>query len=828
MSVLRLEELAPYGIPRRLIELWRERQGETLLPVQSRAVRRGLLGAPGERAEEAAPLRMLISAPTAAGKSFCAEMAVARTLAGRRKALVLVPLRSLADQKHRLLAGTFGALGLRCLIASGDYPENDRAFAESDYDVAVAIFEKFDGLLGTRLEVLRAIGLLVVDEIQTVSEPGRGAVLERLLTCVRASAYRPGLLGLSAVIGEGEKAAGRLAEWLEAGLVVESSRPVDLLRGVAAEGAFRYRSFNSGREASEPFVLAREPGGDLFESLIERLREEPGSTIVFLKSRRETVEAAMRLAGAVGWPAAEQGTAELAEEEPSALNRILRRVMARGVAFHNADLSPRQRRAVEESFARREVRVIFATTTLAMGVDLPADTVYLETVKYTGGRRDARPALVPVSRAEFDNMAGRAGRAARAEVRPGRAVALAQSEFEGDILWENYIASGEYTSVRSAFDSMPLADWALHVLATGLAADAAGLAAVYRRSLRAVTEPEAPPPDFEAVLDLLTREGVAGREPDGLVRPTPDGETAVQTGLTCAQAVHYTRRLRESRPAEEFGWLALALSGPDWELPAGLLSRQELADNGPLRRLYRRCDHWLASARVLIGQPGGRGLTEYRTAGALKAALLLEQWRRMTPVRELEEEFRVHAGQIMAIGDTAAHLLSGIAGLLDNLDGGGDKLRPLVFSVRFGVVPELQGLHAAFRDILARSDFAALAQAGIVRVPDLIGHDPTDLGEIVKQERKLQKLLARIMEWKKEVSMRQSEVLSRVAPYPVRGSGPRPASVEIDGSCERERYLVRVDGRPVWLTGKSFKYFTRLAWSRVQRDGGWMYKEDIE
>lgn len=58
----------------------------------------------------------------------------------------------------------------------------------------------------------------------------------------------------------------------------------------------------------------------------------------------------------------------------------------------------------------------------------------------------------------------------------------------------------------------------------------------------------------------------------------------------------------------------------------------------------------------------------------------------------------------------------------------------------------------------------------------------------------------------------------------------QPESVEIDGSYERERYLIKINGFPVRLTGKSFKYFTRLAWSRLNpaNGGGWIYKEDIE
>ena len=55
-----------------------------------------------------------------------------------------------------------------------------------------------------------------------------------------------------------------------------------------------------------------------------------------------------------------------------------------------------------------------------------------------------------------------------------------------------------------------------------------------------------------------------------------------------------------------------------------------------------------------------------------------------------------------------------------------------------------------------------------------------------------------------------------------------PEMIEVDGSSDGERYLVKINGFPVRLTGKSFKYFVKLAWSRLNRDSGWIYKEDIE
>ena len=238
---MRLSELEKWGIPSRVIERWQQRQGERLLPVQTKAVRKGLIGKPGETFNDR-PTRLLISAPTSSGKSFCAELAAVKALTAREKTIMLFPLKSLTEQKYELFKKTYGELGVKCLIVTGDHPENDSRFFDSDYQIAVAIYEKFDLLLTSSLDALKNIGLVVVDEIQTIGEPRRGAILERLLTKIKASEYTPSIVGLSAVIGDDTGSAGQLARWLDATLVEESTRPVELMRGVAAEGSYQYLS----------------------------------------------------------------------------------------------------------------------------------------------------------------------------------------------------------------------------------------------------------------------------------------------------------------------------------------------------------------------------------------------------------------------------------------------------------------------------------------------------------------------------------------------------------------------------------------------------------
>ena len=72
----------------------------------------------------------------------------------------------------------------------------------------------------------------------------------------------------------------------------------------------------------------------------------------------------------------------------------------------------------------------------------------------------------------------------------------------------------------------------------------------------------------------------------------------------------------------------------------------------------------------------------------------------------------------------------------------------------------------------------------------------------------------------------ESAVMDRTGRLPL--ITEQPEMIEVDGSYEHERYLIRIDGFPVRLTGKSFKYFVKLANKRLQDEAGWVYKEDIE
>jgi helicase len=829
---MQMRELIKEGVSTQLLDLWRRDHGETLLPVQQRAVRLGLLNRSEDGRERS---NLIITAPTSSGKTFCAEMAALAALMRRRQVIWLFPLKSLAEQVYRDLGARYAPLGISLLLVTGDHPENDRAFREGRFQMALAIYEKCDLLFTAELDRLAATGLVIVDELQMLFQPGRGPVLERLLTKIIAGRYRPRLLGLSAVLDD--TAATAIADWLHAERLDERVRPIDLYRGVAAEGAFTYRSFNSGLDGSEPFraPMAGEDQADVF---LDHIAGQEGTTLVFVKSRQETVALAFRLAARVNWPPAKQALAAMQGEEKSFLTRSLIQALGHGVGFHNADLTSVQRNIVEQAFGNKEIRVLVSTTTLAMGVNLPADTVYLETVKYVAGEYDGRPSLVPISRAEFENMAGRAGRLGHSCNPVGRAVVLADSAFDREVLWDTYIAPSPAAAACPHLPARSTADWLLNLIVSGLIPTVEEIPRVLTLSLAARMQPGRELHETEALAALVDSHLVEYSGDGRTLTATAVGRAVALAGLTVDTGRYYRTLLEHGGyPETPFGWTALALSSNEWENPPGLLSRLELRDQAPLRLLYQRFDHALEEAACLLPENHRREPLTFAQAARVKALMVLDEWARLVPAQRLEERFQIHLGQIQHLGEQAAYLVGALAGLLAALDRTAPAVTLLqkhCFSLRTGLPATFERLHRQLGRWLRRSDFATLRQAGVESVTECAELPAEQLRELLGGNANVMEIIEKCKSLKEEDDMKNTmsshtpTARQRSGSPALPGMAAEPELVEIDGSQDRERYVIKINGLPVKLTGKSFKYFTKLAWSRRNAESGWLYKEDIE
>jgi helicase len=188
-----------------------------LTPIQEKAVQSGLL-------EQKS---LLICAPTASGKTLVASMGIVKTLSSdaRAKALYLVPLKALANEKYKEYQALFKNTNHKVMISIGDIDSESSHLAK--YDLLILTTEKLDSLLRHKVSWLSDVKTVVIDEIHLLNDPSRGPTLEIILTLLK-TLIKPQLIGLSATIGNPQE----LANWLEADLVVDNWRPVELKKGV--------------------------------------------------------------------------------------------------------------------------------------------------------------------------------------------------------------------------------------------------------------------------------------------------------------------------------------------------------------------------------------------------------------------------------------------------------------------------------------------------------------------------------------------------------------------------------------------------------------------
>jgi helicase len=419
---MRVDLLEAYGVPAEILSIWREQFGVELLPVQRRAVKElDLFGTSN----------LIVFSPTSSGKTFVGEMAAVKAARENTKVFYLVPQKALAEEKHRELSERYGKLGIKVVVSSRDHREHDEHIERREFHIAVVVVEKLQALLLSHPELLDAIGLVVVDELQLITDEKRGPTLELLLTKLRAASTPPRIVGLSAVLGR----ADQLAEWLGAKLLVDTTRPIELRKGVLCQGVFRYREHNSAAEGREEVpIQGTESRLELVLRAAEHFAQRGEQVLVFLPDRMATVLHAKQLASRI--PPTPTGGLVLTSDGTEAA-RALAQVLPRGVAFHNSDLSVEQRRLVENQFRAGAIRVLFATSTLAMGMNLPVRNVILDGQRWTYLPRYERWSLEPVSKSEYENMSGRAGRLGYTQ-EFGRSMLVTDSSFEAQVWLEHF------------------------------------------------------------------------------------------------------------------------------------------------------------------------------------------------------------------------------------------------------------------------------------------------------------------------------------------------------------------------------------------------------
>jgi ATP-dependent RNA helicase HelY len=369
---------------------------------------------------------VLVAAPTGAGKTVVGEFAAYAALKAGKKCFYTTPIKALSNQKYAEFAEKFGED--RVGLLTGDTSINSEA------EILVMTTEVLRNMLYAGSNTLTNLGAVVMDEVHYLADKFRGAVWEEVLIHLMESVQ---VISLSATVSNAEE----FGEWLgeirgDTEVIVSEIRPIPLFQHVLIgnrlldlfeqPGRVNPEILQREREAIRRSSMGRnrrsrydEPSDRLSRAeIIEKLQREnllPAITFIFSRigcdsAVKQCLQAGLRLTS----PQEREEiratslryTQNIAEEDLEVLDfTAWLTALERGIAAHHAGLLPSFKGAVEDLFQRGLVKAVFATETLALGINMPARTVVLEKlVKFNG------EAHVPITPGEYTQLTGRAGR----------------------------------------------------------------------------------------------------------------------------------------------------------------------------------------------------------------------------------------------------------------------------------------------------------------------------------------------------------------------------------------------------------------------------------
>jgi len=642
--------------------------------------------------------------PTASGKSLIGYIpALQMMVEHRRKVLYIVPLKALASEKKEDF-DKFSHLGIRTHLSTGDLDSDDKGI--EDTDVVIATSEKADSMIRHGSRWMEDVGLVIADEIHMIHDPGRGPTLEVILTKLMRRDRDLQIIALSATMSN----AFDLAEWLHAALVESDWRPIPLKEGVYFENSIE---FDDRTRREVPFDT------DGLWSLMSQTVHDGGQCLVFVNSRRSTESLAVKYSKQMGQMAGRtlspQETAILeGESEPTDTGKKLSSCVKCGMAFHNAGLTYRQRKFVEDGFRRGDIKCIVATPTLAAGINLPARRVIVrDTTRYETNYGNS-----PIAVMEVKQMCGRAGRPGYDPY--GEAVLIAKNEEDFDHLMCDYVDHETERLTSKLFNQRVLRSHVLGLLATGDADSRDSVVDFLKETF------------YGTVSQLFGIESVV----DDILRSLIDEEMAKDDGDS-VRVTSFGRRVSDLYIDPASASIlkdAVQKIDTDTELLLILLATAMTPD--VLGMYPKKGDTERINAA--LGEVEGKMLVnpdeiedydyEYLNSD-MKVALLTQDWMEEIDEETITKSMGIGPGDIRVkidMMDWILYAMSEIAYIFNPTAI--KKIRPLMTRVRYGVKEELMEL-VSFRGV-GRSRARVLYDSGIRTKADVAAISEQELASI--------------------------------------------------------------------------------------------------
>jgi helicase len=644
---MKIQDAAKY-IPTEVYEKIKGKITE-FMPPQEEAIKKGLFK--GEN--------MVVSSPTASGKTLIAEMAILNSLSQKKKAIYVAPMRALISEKFDDFKKDYP--DIKAALSMGDYNEKDSNL--SSYDVIFVSTEKLDSLLRhPNNSYLGNIGCIIYDEIHLLLDSERGPTLEFLITLNKKIFASAQIIGLSATISNGED----IARWLGGKLVKSDFRPVKLLKKIYFEGELINGKKEEINNVEDPLI-------NLVIDLIKRQKQ----ALVFSQTKKSTISNAKLIANVVG--------PKLTYEEKKGLNKLAGNILSvlerptsqceeisnlvkNGVAFHHAGLVNKQRKLIEEGFRAGLIKFIVATPTLAMGVNLPANTVIISSVyRYGVYGSEPLPAL------EIEQMLGRAGRPKYDK--EGTAIVIARNNRDLEFIKNKYF-EGELEPIVSRFNNeIAIRRYTLALVDLGFYGSRKAVLAFFKGLF--INHFDVDITDkIEDAIDFLLEHSFVSEE-GGKLETTRLGKLINALYLdpyTGIIFIKFIEKTKEKGEMDVFSVLHLLFCTEEFKFIR--ISQSE----------FQKYEEESYGLNLLADQ----NLIEYeRFISAIKMAHIVNDWLEEKSEKELEEEYKVLPGEFYVTLEALRWLVYALKELSRALGGKSNELMKIATRIRYGIKEEL-------------------------------------------------------------------------------------------------------------------------------------------
>jgi len=658
---------------------------------------------------------VVISVPTASGKSLIGYIAMMKGLEAMGKVMYIAPFKAIAVEKYHDLKD-LNELGISVVLGTGDYQYISKKLRKAD--VKILTIEKADSMLIKDISIANEVSVVVIDELHFIGDEERGPIIEMFLTKLLLSNPDIQIVGLSATIPNAVDMANWLSKFKDTEVIESNKRRVPLEIGCYEAGELCIKK-NYIRVGKGKFGV---------DALVKYILDMNKQVIVFVSTRKQARALAIKLAK------------ELSRytdfQQRLFVNNLKSDYIARGkevtstiedlfecmnfkVAFHHAGLDIDTRMMIEELYREGHLNVLVSTSTLSAGVNLPAFAVIvrdMHKVKMENGHYISVP--IPVN--DLLQYVGRAGRPKYDK--EGWGIFMIKSRNDARLYRD--VINFKMQDIESHLNNPRiLRRQILSLIGMNLIGTVEDLDYIFENTFYGSVHSNIKPLMLTSAKDIKTMLDMALiTNSNGVLHLTELSRWIVKMYLDPFTAYYFLYIIKFLDRYDYFSLLFAFGISPDAPMYA--------VNKNDVNELIRIAEEYEVPVSYNMIQEEDNYA---RYLSGIKIASVLWDWINEVPLETIEEKWNVQEGDLNALRSTASWVFSSIRIIIENnaefkLDRILEKLYHIELRVRYGVPEELVDL--IMIKYVGRKRARLLFDAGYKTVQEVAYAKPYDLMKI--------------------------------------------------------------------------------------------------